>query len=438
MINTMRKMPVISSDKELNDRIFMICERFNNVFLPVFFDNDADALEFLRYELPEISVINFSDRRIDTRSILNTIKSDPWLHYGGIVAVHRKREEQEISREVPNSNIISMIPRGRFVASFFRVLKIVIENRHILFQREIQSHLTGTISGSFVMDNDPFNVRTYSNLVTNFLYNSNYIDADRKERLHVAIFEMLMNAVEHGNCDISYDEKTRWLENGGNIIDLIRQKTRDPDTKARRVFFSYRITPERSSYTIRDEGDGFDWRSMMAEDSGEVNLGMHGHGIRMTGHYVENLRYNDSGNEVSFEMPHQTPEAHTVPGIFQNQEETIFHDGDTVFTEGEESNYLYYIVSGQLEVYSSSELVSTLGPEDIFLGEMSFLLNDRRSATVISRGTVSLFRISKNSFVNAIKQNPHYGIFLARLLAQRISRLNTRLASAVQKEAVSV
>jgi anti-sigma regulatory factor (Ser/Thr protein kinase) len=434
----MRKMPVISSDAALNDRVTQICERFQNVFQPVFFDDSEEALEFLRYELPEISVMNFSDRQIDTRAILGTIKSDPWLHYGGIVAVHKQSEEQEISKEVPNSNIISMLPRGRFVSSFFRVLKIVIENRHILFQREIQSYLTGTISGNFVMDNDPFNVRTYSNLVTNFLYNSNYIDADRKERLHVALFEMLMNAVEHGNCDISYDEKTNWLENGGNMIDLIRQKTKNPEVKNKRVYFSYRITVDRSYYTIRDEGGGFDWRSHMAPDPDEVNLGMHGHGIRMTGHYVENLQYNDAGNEVSFEMPHQEREAHTVPGIFQNQEETVFHDGDTVFTEGEESNYLYYIVSGQLDVYSSSELVSTLGPEDIFLGEMSFLLNDRRSATVIANGTVTLLRISKNSFVNAIKANPHYGIFLARLLAQRISKLNVRLANAAQKEAVSV
>jgi CRP-like cAMP-binding protein len=158
----------------------------------------------------------------------------------------------------------------------------------------------------------------------------------------------------------------------------------------------------------------------------------------MTEHYVENMQYNEIGNAVSFEMPHQEREAHTVPGIFQKQEESIFHDGDVVFTEGEESNYLYYIVSGKLEVYSSSELVSTLAPEDIFLGEMSFLLNDQRSATVIARGTVHLLQISKNSFVNAIKENPHYGIFLARLLAQRISRLNARLASAVQREAVPV
>ncbi|MFW5844441.1 MAG: hypothetical protein ACOCW6_10980, partial [Spirochaetota bacterium] len=48
----------------------------------------------------------------------------------------------------------------------------------------------------------------------------------------------------------------------------------------------------------------------------------------------------------------------------------------------------------------------------------------RRSATVVSDGTCRLLPISKNDFINAVKANPHYGIFLARLLAKRLSRLN--------------
>ncbi|MGM0673690.1 MAG: cyclic nucleotide-binding domain-containing protein [Spirochaetota bacterium] len=424
----MRKMPVISSDQHVNDRISRICEKFDNVFEPVFFEKASSALEYLKYELPEVNIINFADPSIDARSILDLIKSDPWLHYGGIIGVHTSNQEKELSQEMPDSNIISLIPRGQFVYSFFRVLRIIIQNRQILFQRGIQSYLTGTISGNLVMDNDPFNVHTYSNLVTNFLYNSHYIDLDTKERLHVALFEMLMNAVEHGNCEISYEEKTEWLQNGGDIITLIREKTKDPEVRRKRVHFTYRITPERSKFRIRDEGRGFDWRARVSPQDDGPNLTMHGHGISMTKHYVENLRYNEKGNEVSFELVHRNLEVNAVPGIFANQEETEFGDGDVVFTEGEESNYLFYLVSGTLDVYSGGGHITTLTPEDMFLGEMSFLLNDKRSATVISRGRSTLIQISKNSFVNAIKENPHYGIFLARLLAQRLSRLNERVA----------
>ena len=435
----MRKMPVISSDVELNDRVTKLCQKLGNYFQPVFFQDGEEALEYLRYELPDVNVVNVSDREIDTVSILEMIKADPWLHYGGIIAVHERADLKKAEELLPDSNVISLIPRAEFVQSFFRVLRILVENRRIIFQRDLQRTLLGNVSGSFVMDNDPYNIKTYANLVSNYLYNSNYIDRDKRDRLHVALFEMLMNAVEHGNCDISYDEKTDWLENHGDILDLIRKKAQEPDVRERHVHFSYRITPGRSYFTVRDEGDGFDWRARVLSaqpdgdspgtpDAAEVNLGMHGHGIQMTNFYIENLRYNDSGNEVRFELSHQENETNLVPRIFEDQKEEVFQDRDVVFKEGEESNFLYYIVSGTLEIYSGGKLVSTLTPDDMFLGEMSFLLNDRRSATVVSRGRTILMIIKKKAFVNIIKRHPHYGIFLARLLAQRLSKLNATVA----------
>ena len=425
-------MPVISTDIEINRRIEQICGKFQNYFSPVFFSDEDEALEYLKYELPDINVINFSDPNIDTAKVLEQIKDDPWLHYGGIIGIHARRDRKSVADRMPNSNIISLIPRGEFVSSFYRVLRILVQNRQILFQRDLQNNLLQMISGSFIMDNDPFNVRTYSNLVTNYLYNMNLVNQDRKERLHVSLFEMLMNAVEHGNCNISYDEKTQWLATHDTILDLIRQKCNDPAIRAKRVFFSYRITPERSFFTIRDEGQGFNWSEQIGTLESGLNLSLHGHGIRMTQHYVDHLRYNESGNEVSFELDHQLKEANVVPGVFADQQELEVLRGDIVFQEGEESDFLYYIVAGLYNIYSSDRLISTLTADDIFLGEMSFLLSNRRSATVVAASAGTLIKISKNAFVGVIKANPHYGIFLARLLAQRLSRLNIHVASLQQ------
>jgi anti-sigma regulatory factor (Ser/Thr protein kinase) len=424
----MRKMPVISSDSELNDRVERICRKLGGFFQPVFFSTSDDALECLMYELPEVNVINFSDSNLETQSILATIKSDPWLHYGGIVAVHNRNDLKSLEEQVPDSNVISLIPRGEFVATFYRVLRILIQNRRVIFQRDLQSYLLSNISGSFVMDNDPYNIKTYTNLISNYLYNSNYLNRDKRDRLHVALFEMLMNAVEHGNCAISYEEKSAWLEEHGDILELVRNKCKSGDIQRKRVHFSYKITPDRSYFTVKDEGSGFDWRSRLESGDGDSGLSMHGHGIQMTRHYIENLTYNDAGNEVKFEVGHQAKETNMVPRIFEQQEERVCADKEVVFKEGEESNYLYYIVSGTLEIYSGGKLISTLTPDDMFLGEMSFLLNDRRSATVVSSGRSVLMPIPKKAFVNVIKQKPHYGIFLARLLAQRLSKLNATVA----------
>jgi CRP-like cAMP-binding protein len=55
---------------------------------------------------------------------------------------------------------------------------------------------------------------------------------------------------------------------------------------------------------------------------------------------------------------------------------------------------------------------------------MSFLLEETRSATVIANTSGKLIKITKESLVNAIKKQPYYGMFLAKLLAQRLVRQN--------------
>jgi hypothetical protein len=422
----MRKIPVVSSDAKMNEIIRLECARTDGELIPVFFSDRTEVIEFLKYELPDMKIFYFSDPNMDCLGILKEIQEDPWLHYGGIIGIHDNMDDKKLLEAMRDANIIAVLRKKEFLSNLPRLLRIVRQNKQILFQRGIQQHLLKTISGAFVIDNDPLDITTYTNLITNYLYNSNLIGRDEKEKLHVALLELLINAIEHGNCRIDYNEKTAWLEKNGDIMDLIREKNKDPNVKARKVYFSYTITPEKSRFTIRDEGEGFDWKARLASPSDSP--GLHGMGMKMASLYVRDLAYNQSGNEVAFEMDHRKAESNAIPKIFERSKEVLFKDGEYVCSEGEESDFLYYIVSGTLYVYSKSKFVSSLTPDDLFMGEMAFLLSNRRSATVVAKGPCVLIKISKQDFVNLIKESPHYGIFLARLLAQRLARLNARTA----------
>ncbi len=420
----MLKIPVISGDDKLNGFIEVQCKAMGSEYVPVFLKDKDETIAYLKYELPEIKMIYFSDATISAKEILDEIGKDPWLHYGGVVAIHDNLEEKELLESMQDQNVIAVLRRKELERGFSRLMKILKQNKQILFQRGIQQHLLKNIAGSFVIDNDPLDITTYSNLVTNYLFNANLINKDTKEKLHVTLLELLINAIEHGNCTISFDEKTAWLESNRDIMDLIRQKNTDPAIRAKKVYFTYTISAEQSHFVIRDEGDGFDWRTRLSTKPDEP--GLHGMGMKMASVYVEQLQYNEKGNEVSFRVVHQKNESNIIPAIFESSQELVFEDGQYLCSEGEESDYLYYIVSGTIYVYSKGKLVSSLTPDDIFMGEMSFLLSNRRSATVVSKGRSVMIRISKQDFVNLIKENPHYGIFLARLLAQRLARLNLR------------
>ncbi len=422
----MGKMAVLSTDHTLNRKISQHCRFLKAELEPVFLQDKTKCLEYLNYELPEITIFNLSDTVIPMNQILSIIKDDPWLHYGGIIAIHSEAKEEALEKQMKDYNLIALIGTSEFDFNFPRVIRILNANRQIIFQRALQTQLLSSISGSFIIDNDPFDVKTYAYLLSNYLYNGNHISRDDQDRLLVALMELLINAIEHGNCQITYEEKSAWLESGKDIFSLIRLKNKDERIKKKKVYVTYTITPKKTHITIKDEGKGFDWRNRKKKITEQNYLDLHGRGIMMADHYVQDLTYNDAGNEVRIEIGHQLNESNILPQAF-SEKVTNFKDGETVFTEGEESNFLYYIVSGELQIVAGKKVLATLNPSDLFLGEMSFLLNDKRSATVRSVGESRLLKISKESFVNVIKQKPHYGIFLARILAQRIDRLN-RLA----------
>ncbi len=438
----MRNIAILSTDAEVNAIIERVCASFGGdeqegeaEFVPAFHEKEEDFIQYLNYEFPEIDIVHYPDSRLQVQRALDAIKTDPWLHFGGSIIVYDTEVEEELQNRLAGINIIALIRRSRLEPYLTRVLNVLQQNRSILFQRDIHALLQSNLSGQFVIDNDPFDVTTYSNLLANFLYNSNLVNYEQKEDFYSAMVELLINAIEHGNCRITFEEKTKFLAHTPDILELVREKNEDPAIRARKVHVTYRITPQKSSFRIRDEGDGFDWRSRLqearnesldAESSGEHPGAhrYHGRGLLVADYYLEKLSYNDKGNEVSFEIDHLHHESNIVPGVFENQEEVAFEDGEVVFEQGDHSSHLYYIISGRFDIIAGGRTISTLSHADIFLGEMSFLLNNRRSARVVSRGRGVCMRISKENFINAIKNHPHYGIFLARLLAQRLDQLH--------------
>ena len=129
-----------------------------------------------------------------------------------------------------------------------------------LFQRALQTDLISSVSGQFQLTADVLLVPAYSNLVANYLFNVGFVDAEAKQGVALVLTEMLMNAIEHGNCGITQAEKHAHLERHGDIQALIGKKLRDPVVRARRVHYSYDIHRDHSVHVIRDEGPGFNWR----------------------------------------------------------------------------------------------------------------------------------------------------------------------------------
>jgi anti-sigma regulatory factor (Ser/Thr protein kinase) len=382
------------------------------------------AMDFLSIEMPDLVIIDFSDENLDLEYLTSEIKNDAWLLNSGIIGLSDSPRKLRKSEQLNGLNIIALVDYSMIEQQFPGIVRIIWQNRRILSQRFIGADLGSNISVSFEIHNDPVEAYCFTNLICNFLYNLNRIDNKGKDSLNVVLIELLINAIEHGNCGITFEEKSDWLNSGKEIYELIRKKCADPEISARKVLLDYTIHPTHTSFCIKDDGNGFDWRSIKKKTQNGKLLELHGRGIPISQGIVQNLTYNDKGNSLSFDFKHQTGVANVTPALFKHLETVNVKKGEIIFREEELSNYLYYVISGSYEVLVENIQVSILSPDDIFIGEMSFLLNNRRSATVKALSDGSLIRITKKDFVEGIREKPHYSLFLSRLLANRIERLN--------------
>jgi anti-sigma regulatory factor (Ser/Thr protein kinase) len=420
---------VINSDVEIKKLVETSFDnKAKHVYDLKFFSDEEEILDFLSYDLPEIVIINFSDPSVDIDGIVSHIRDDKWILNFGIIGLFFNEKEEELLKKYKAINVLALLDKYRIRSHLVKNVQIIEENYQIIFQREFTKSLLEGASGAFTIDNDLLAVPLYAGIGATILAQRGLINPDSKMHLQLALGELIVNAVEHGNCGVTYEEKTEAMEKGFSVVDLVAEKCKDPAIMAKKVDFQWEIQQDRSVFIIRDEGKGFDVKAHIKKVSAQDQYSLHGRGIKLAAMLSHELKYNGKGNKVALIVRHDTSVEHEIPVGFAKEQVVTVKPGDIVLTEGEPSDYLYYISSGKYSVFHNRKQVGSLSPRDIFMGEMSFLLNQKRSASIRAETAGKLILLPRKNFINVIREYPHYGIFLSKLLAKRLVRSNDRNA----------
>ncbi len=109
--------------------------------------------------------------------------------------------------------------------------------------------------------------------------------------------ELLVNAVEHGNLEITYDAKSQLLKDGTWNSEILR-RLEDPAFRGRSVNVLFRRGAEEISITITDQGSGFTPDPYLKLDPARITHA-HGRGIAMAiMRSFSRVEYRGKGNEV--------------------------------------------------------------------------------------------------------------------------------------------
>jgi len=115
--------------------------------------------------------------------------------------------------------------------------------------------------------------------------------------LCIALRELVINAIEHGNLELNYEDKSKALE-GGDLARIIEDRLRKPEYAQRKTIVRVqRIGPDLHIH-IADQGRGFDWRKLPDPTDPSYLLADHGRGVLLARMAVDELTYNEKGNEA--------------------------------------------------------------------------------------------------------------------------------------------
>jgi CRP-like cAMP-binding protein len=111
--------------------------------------------------------------------------------------------------------------------------------------------------------------------------------------------------------------------------------------------------------------------------------------------------------------------------------QSSFEPGQTVFDQGDASDQLYIIQSGEVELTRESgtghRVVARLGPGDFF-GELGAVLGERRTTRAVAVNATRLLALDAETLESMCLAQPEIAIRMIRVLVSRLIESERRLA----------
>ena len=116
-----------------------------------------------------------------------------------------------------------------------------------------------------------------------------------KSIIVAALEEAMLNGMYHGNLGVSSELK----QQGTAFHDTVERRRTQAPYAGRKLHVRSQLTADRVTYTIRDEGAGFDVSSL-PDPTDPANLEKpSGRGLLLIRCFMDEVTYNATGNEIT-------------------------------------------------------------------------------------------------------------------------------------------
>jgi CheY-like chemotaxis protein len=256
-------------------------------------ESGEDALAVIARERPRIVLTDLNMPKMDGLALVAEVRR---LYPAVPVVLMTAYGNEDIALQALREGAASYVPKKSLDLDLPSTLEQVVaaaqvESRHQrLLERLAQAEL------QFVLDNDRFLVAPLVAHLRSYLDRLGLCDETALTRVCIALEEALLNAIFHGNLELSSELRQDGEE---SYYRLAEERRGVVPFRDRRVYCTARLSRGEVRVNIRDEGPGFD-PSTLPDPTDPANLGrIGGRGLLLIRTFMDSVTHSQAGNEIT-------------------------------------------------------------------------------------------------------------------------------------------
>jgi CheY-like chemotaxis protein len=259
---------------------------------PSYAGDGAEALRAIAAQAPDIVVTDLQMPEMDGLELVEAIRRD---NPSVPVVLMTAHGSEEIAVQALRRGATSYVPKRNLAKE---LVPTVMEILAMVRRERQEQHLTVCLTAAewrFELDNDVSKIPAVVSHLEQSLARFGLCDEATCLQIAVALREALVNAIYHGNLEVS----SALLEHGSSFDELVRRRAAERPYAERRVRLIARETREQAAYVVTDEGPGFD-PSFLPDPTDLENLEkLSGRGLLLIRTFMDEVHHNARGNEIT-------------------------------------------------------------------------------------------------------------------------------------------
>ncbi len=269
--------------------------------------NGREAMSLLRHDVPDVVLTDLDMPEMDGLELVQAIRRDcPGLP----VILMTAMGSEEVAAKALHHGAASYVRKRGLAREVVRTVGSVLAVAKALPQQERVLDCLYDDQLGFVLDNDPALIPAvlgHLELVASLLH-----PRDRTDRIRVgiALHEALLNAIQHGNLELSSDLRQ---EDEQVFRGLGEERRGQSPYRDRQVRIRATLSRSEAVYVVEDEGPGFD-PSRLPDPTDPANLEqIGGRGLMLIRTFMDEVEHNEKGNRITLRKRYSTPDCPRPP-----------------------------------------------------------------------------------------------------------------------------